>query len=123
MAFGKGHNVSLLCFLSFIQQAPEVHKEMNQHSVESDVFALGATVFNITTGLPPEIKADSPFSWPESPGLYGKYKTIGWSIDVPDNIRDEVIHCVAYNPQERPTLETVQSHFIHAVSVYFVNYF
>jgi len=88
--------------------APELFSSTPSYGKEVDIWAFGSMVFEIATGLPPNVANGIPF---ERLGNYLK-------IHVPrleggnysSDLRDLVAFCLEELPSARPPIEEVQKH-------------
>ncbi len=85
---------------TFAYMAPERFIEGTPPMPESDIWAFGATVYELITG-------DAPYG-----NEGGKKQTEGAQVpsikqDIPDAIKELVYSCLAYNPKERPTARQI----------------
>lgn len=85
---------------TFAYMAPERFLEGTPPMPESDIWALGATLYELITG-------DAPYG---NDG--GSKQTKGIKIppikqNIPDSIKELVYSCLAFDPQERPTARQI----------------
>ncbi len=73
--------------------APELSLPFGSASAASDVYALGATIFELLTGVAPSKAANL------DPWAYNK--------QIPEDLRNMVLHMVQPHPGRRPTPETL----------------
>lgn len=85
---------------TFAYMAPERFVEGTPPMPESDIWALGATLYELITG-------DTPFG--NDGGCRQKKNTTIPSIkqNIPDPIKDLIYSCLAYNPKDRPTARSI----------------
>lgn len=85
---------------TFAYMGPERFVEGTPPMSESDIWALGATLYEIITG-------DAPFG--NDGGFRQKKDTAIPSIkqNIPAPIKDLIYSCLAYNPKDRPTARSI----------------
>ncbi len=88
--------------------APELFDQNAQYGTEVDIWAFGSMVFEIASGLPPNVKAGvglpqlGDFLREHIPRLEGDQYS--------PQLKDLVAFCLVENPSQRPTIEQVQQH-------------
>jgi serine/threonine protein kinase len=88
--------------------APELFDKEASYGTEVDIWAFGAMVYEIASGLPPNVTAGIDFSRLGShlkhhtPRLEGDQYSAG--------LRDLVSYCLQHDVAKRPTIEQVQLH-------------
>lgn len=88
--------------------APELFDKDASYGTEVDIWAFGAMVYEIASGLPPNVTAGIDFSRLGShlkhhtPRLEGDQYSAG--------LRDLVSYCLQHDAAKRPTIEQVQLH-------------
>ncbi|KAM5355699.1 hypothetical protein ACJ41O_002345 [Fusarium nematophilum] len=92
--------------------APELFDPAASYGTEVDIWAFGAMVYEIASGLPPNVSAGMDFSRLRSylkqhmPRLEGDRYSQG--------LKDLVAYCLEDDPKKRPIIEQVQRHrYIH----------
>ncbi|RSL38093.1 hypothetical protein CEP53_015183 [Fusarium sp. AF-6] len=92
--------------------APELFDPAASYGTEVDIWAFGAMVYEIASGLPPNVAAGMDFNRLGSylkqhiPRLEGDRYSPG--------LKDLVAYCLEDDPKKRPTIEEVQRHrYIH----------
>lgn len=92
--------------------APELFDPAASYGTEVDIWAFGAMVYEISSGLPPNVAAGMDFNRLGSylkqhiPRLEGDRYSPG--------LKDLVAYCLEDDPKKRPTIEEVQLHrYIH----------
>ncbi|KAH7273936.1 Serine/threonine-protein kinase PAK 4 [Fusarium solani] len=92
--------------------APELFDPAASYGTEVDIWAFGAMVYEIASGLPPNVAAGMDFNRLGSylkqhiPRLEGDRYSPG--------LKDLVAYCLEDDPKKRPTIEEVQHHrYIH----------
>ncbi|RYP19107.1 hypothetical protein DL765_003523 [Monosporascus sp. GIB2] len=95
--------------------APELFDQNSQYGTEVDIWAFGSMVFEIASGLPPNVRAGvglpqlGDFLREHIPRLEGDQYS--------QQLKDLVAFCLVENPSQRPTIEQVQQHpYIHNTS-------
>lgn len=88
--------------------APELFDEQMSYGTEVDIWAFGSLVFEIASGLPPNVMAGidiyqlGNYLKSHAPRLDGDQYS--------DELRHLVAFCLVEDPRQRPTIEQVQSH-------------
>lgn len=92
--------------------APELFDPAASYGTEVDIWAFGAMVYEIASGLPPNVAAGMDFNRLGSylkqhiPRLEGDRYSPG--------LKDLVAYCLEDDPKKRPTIEEVQHHrYLH----------
>lgn len=92
--------------------APELFDPTTSYGTEVDIWAFGAMVYEIASGLPPNAVAGMDFSRlgphlkQHTPRLDGDQYSPG--------LKDLVAYCLVDDPKKRPTIEQIQRHrYIH----------
>ncbi|KAH7328867.1 kinase-like domain-containing protein [Stachybotrys elegans] len=95
--------------------APELFDQGASYGTEVDIWAFGAMVHEIASGLPPNVTAGMDISRlgnqlkHQAPRLEGDRYSAG--------LKDIVAYCLEHDPKKRPTIEMVQRHrYIHQTS-------
>lgn len=87
--------------------APELFDEQASYGTEVDIWAFGSMVYEIASGLPPNVAFGMDFSKlgthlkQHSPRLEGEYST---------GLKDIVTYCLQHDTSKRPTIEQIQRH-------------
>ncbi|KAK4191735.1 putative serine/threonine-protein kinase [Podospora australis] len=88
--------------------APELFDPVPSYSTPVDIWAFGSLVYEIASGLPPNVMAG--FNIPQL-GNYIKHHAPRLEGDqYSDDIKDLVAFCLIEDPANRPTIEQVQRH-------------
>ncbi|KAH7170772.1 kinase-like domain-containing protein [Dactylonectria macrodidyma] len=92
--------------------APELFDSSASYGTEVDIWAFGAMVFEIASGMPPNVVAGMDFN---RLGSYLKTHTPRLEGDqYSQGLKDLVAYCLEDDPKKRPTIEQVQRHrYIH----------
>ncbi|OAA67598.1 serine/threonine protein kinase [Cordyceps fumosorosea ARSEF 2679] len=87
--------------------APELFDEQASYGTEVDIWAFGSMMYEIASGLPPNVAFGMDFSKlgthlkQHSPRLEGEYST---------GLKDLVAYCLQHDSSKRPTIEQIQRH-------------
>lgn len=88
--------------------APELFDPTASYGTEVDIWAFGAMVFEIASGLPPNVVAGMDFS---KLGTYVKQNTPRLEGDqYSAGLQDLVAYCLQHDPKKRPTINQIQRH-------------
>lgn len=88
--------------------APELFDRDASYGTEVDIWAFGAMVYEISSGLPPNVTAGVDMA---SLGSYLKHHTPRLEGDqYSSGLKDLVAYCLEDDPKKRPTIEQVQRH-------------
>ncbi|KOS18554.1 Serine/threonine-protein kinase nak1 [Escovopsis weberi] len=88
--------------------APELFDQEASYGVEVDIWAFGAMVYEIASGLPPNVTAGIDFS---SLGAHLRHHTPRLEGDqYSAGLQDIVAYCLQHDARLRPTIEDVQQH-------------
>jgi serine/threonine protein kinase len=88
--------------------APELFDPTASYGTEVDIWAFGAMVFEIASGLPPNVAAGMDFS---KLGSYVKKHTPHLEGDqYSAGLKDLVAYCLQHDPSKRPTIKQIQRH-------------
>ncbi|KAF4981073.1 hypothetical protein FZEAL_3049 [Fusarium zealandicum] len=92
--------------------APELFDSSASYGTEVDIWAFGAMVYEIASGLPPNVVAGMDFS---RLGSYLKQHIPRLDGDrYSQGLKDLVAYCLVDDPKMRPTIEQLQRHkYIH----------
>ncbi|KAF5006166.1 hypothetical protein FDECE_7441 [Fusarium decemcellulare] len=92
--------------------APELFDPSASYGTEVDIWAFGAMVYEIASGLPPNVAAGMDFG---RLGSYLKQHIPRLEGDrYSQGLKDLVAYCLEDDPKKRPTIEQVQRHqYIH----------
>ncbi|POR30875.1 Serine/threonine-protein kinase nak1 [Tolypocladium paradoxum] len=88
--------------------APELFDQSASYGTEVDIWAFGAMVYEIASGLPPNVTDGIDFSRlgshlkQQTPRLDGDQYSVG--------LKDLIAYCLQQDPTKRPTIEEVQRH-------------
>ena len=88
--------------------APELFDQSASYGTEVDIWAFGAMVYEIASGLPPNVTDGIDFSRlgshlkQQTPRLDGDQYSAG--------LKDLIAYCLQQDPAKRPTIEQVQRH-------------
>ncbi|KAF4505078.1 hypothetical protein G6O67_007062 [Ophiocordyceps sinensis] len=88
--------------------APELLDQSASYGTEVDIWAFGAMVYEIASGLPPNVTDRIDFSQlrsrlkQQTPRLEGDKYSPG--------LKDLVAYCLQHDPAKRPTIENIQRH-------------
>ncbi|KAI1828626.1 putative serine/threonine protein kinase [Xylaria intraflava] len=88
--------------------APELFDRDSQYGTEVDIWAFGSMVYEIASGLPPNVKSGvripqfGEFLRDHIPRLTGDQYS--------DNLKDLVAFCLEDDPLKRPAIEQIQEH-------------
>lgn len=88
--------------------APELFDPSASYGIEVDIWAFGSMVFEIASGLPPNVMAGIDVT---QLGSYLKQHTPRLEGDkYSEQLKDLVSFCLVEDPAQRPTVEDVQRH-------------
>lgn len=88
--------------------APELFDSSASYGTEVDIWAFGSMVYEIASGLPPNVAAGVDFS---RLGTYLKSHTPRLEGDhYSQGLRDLVAYSLVDDPKQRPTIEQIQRH-------------
>lgn len=88
--------------------APELFDQNAQYGTEVDIWAFGSMVYEIASGLPPNVRANvglpqlGDYLREHLPRLNGDQYS--------DGLKSLVAFCLEENPSKRPTIEGIQQH-------------
>ncbi|KAI1075728.1 kinase-like protein [Whalleya microplaca] len=88
--------------------APELFDQNSQYGTEVDIWAFGSMVYEIASGLPPNVRANvglpqlGDYLREHLPRLVGDQYT--------EQLKNLVAFCLEEDPSKRPTIEQVQEH-------------
>ncbi|KAI0841872.1 kinase-like protein [Hypoxylon sp. FL0890] len=88
--------------------APELFDQNSQYGTEVDIWAFGSMVYEIASGLPPNVRANvglpqlGDYLREHLPRLNGDQYS--------DELKSLVAFCLEENPAKRPSIEQVQKH-------------
>ena len=88
--------------------APELFSATPSYGKEVDIWAFGSMVFEIATGLPPNVANGIPFERLGSALRQNVPRLEGGNYS--NELRDLVAYCLEELPSTRPTIEQVQKH-------------
>lgn len=88
--------------------APELFDPSASYGTEVDIWAFGAMVFEVASGLPPNVVAGMDFSML---GTYVKQNTPRLDGDqYSPGLKDLIAYCLQHDPRKRPTIKQIQRH-------------
>ena len=88
--------------------APELFDPSASYGTEVDIWAFGAMIYEIASGLPPNVAAGMDFS---KLGTYVKQNTPRLEGDrYSAGLKDLVAYCLQHDPRKRPTIAQIQRH-------------
>jgi len=88
--------------------APELFDPVPSYSTPVDIWAFGSLVFELASGLPPNVMAGFDI---HQLGQYIKHHAPRLEGDrYSDNIKDLVAFCLIGDPSQRPTIQEIQRH-------------
>ncbi|KAI6783755.1 Serine/threonine-protein kinase-like protein [Emericellopsis cladophorae] len=95
--------------------APELFDDSASYGTEVDIWAFGAMVYEIASGLPPNVHAGMDFS---KLGNYLKNNTPRLEGDqYSPGLKDLISYCLQHDPAKRPNINQIQRHgYIHNTS-------
>ncbi|KAI2463614.1 kinase-like protein [Annulohypoxylon bovei var. microspora] len=88
--------------------APELFDQNAQYGTEVDIWAFGSMVYEIASGLPPNVRAN--VGLPQLGDYLREHLPRLDSDQYSDPLRDLVAFCLEENPSKRPSIEQVQQH-------------
>ncbi|TVY20621.1 Serine/threonine-protein kinase KIC1 [Lachnellula arida] len=92
--------------------APELFNPNVSYGKEIDIWAFGSMVYEVATGLPPNVGKVNTFSVLQARHAVSTPRLEGGNYS--DNLRDLVAFCLEEAPSARPTIEQIQRHpYIH----------
>ncbi|CAG9938228.1 unnamed protein product [Clonostachys rosea f. rosea IK726] len=88
--------------------APELFDPSASYGTEVDIWAFGAMVFEIASGLPPNVAAGMDFT---KLGTYVKLNTPRLDGDkYSSGLKDLIGYCLQHDPAKRPSITQIQRH-------------
>lgn len=88
--------------------APELFDPSASYGTEVDIWAFGAMVYEIASGMPPNVAAGMDFG---KLGSYLKHHTTRLEGDqYSASLKDLVAYCLQQDPRKRPTINQIQRH-------------
>ena len=92
--------------------APELFDPSASYGTEVDIWAFGAMIYEVASGMPPNVAAGMDFS---KLGSYVKHHTPRLEGDrYSAGLKDIVAYCLQHDPVKRPTIDQIQRHgYIH----------
>ncbi|TVY35299.1 Serine/threonine-protein kinase [Lachnellula subtilissima] len=92
--------------------APELFGSNVSYGKEIDIWAFGSMVYEVATGLPPNVGKVNTFSVLQARHAVSTPRLEGGNYS--DGLRDLVAFCLEEAPSARPTIEQIQRHpYIH----------
>ncbi|KAI0890168.1 kinase-like protein [Annulohypoxylon maeteangense] len=88
--------------------APELFDQNAQYGTEVDIWAFGSMVYEIASGLPPNVRAN--VGLPQLGDYLREHLPRLDGDQYSDQLRDLVAFCLEENPSKRPSIERVQQH-------------
>ncbi|KAI1098693.1 kinase-like protein [Jackrogersella minutella] len=88
--------------------APELFDHNTQYGTEVDIWAFGSMVYEIASGLPPNVRAN--VGLPQLGDYLREHLPRLDGDQYSDQLRDLVAFCLEENPSKRPSIEQIQHH-------------
>lgn len=88
--------------------APELFDQNAQYGTEVDIWAFGSMVYEIASGLPPNVRAN--VGLPQLGDYLREHLPRLDGDQYSDELKDLVAFCLEENPARRPSIEFVQQH-------------
>ncbi|KAI1207994.1 kinase-like protein [Annulohypoxylon truncatum] len=88
--------------------APELFDQNAQYGTEVDIWAFGSMVYEIASGLPPNVRAN--VGLPQLGDYLREHLPRLDGDQYSDQLKDLVAFCLEENPSKRPSIERVQQH-------------
>ncbi|KAI2633809.1 kinase-like protein [Hypomontagnella submonticulosa] len=88
--------------------APELFDQNAQYGTEVDIWAFGSMVYEIASGLPPNVRAH--VGLPQLGDYLREHLPRLEGDQYSDELKDLVAFCLEENPSKRPSIEQVQQH-------------
>ncbi|KAI0378044.1 kinase-like protein [Hypomontagnella monticulosa] len=88
--------------------APELFDQNAQYGTEVDIWAFGSMVYEIASGLPPNVRAN--VGLPQLGDYLREHLPRLDGDQYSDELKDLVAFCLEENPSKRPSIEQVQKH-------------
>ncbi|KAH6648612.1 kinase-like domain-containing protein [Truncatella angustata] len=88
--------------------APELFDANASYGTEVDIWAFGSMVYEIASGLPPNVGA--PVGLPQFGGFLREHIPRLEGAQYSDELRSLVAFCLVESPKHRPTIKQIQSH-------------
>lgn len=87
--------------------APELFDEQASYGTEVDIWAFGSMIYEIASGLPPNVAFGMDFS---KLGTHLKQHSPRLDGDYSNGLKDLVAYCLQHDASKRPTIEQIQHH-------------
>ncbi|XDG10095.1 hypothetical protein ABKA04_009710 [Annulohypoxylon sp. FPYF3050] len=88
--------------------APELFDQNTQYGTEVDIWAFGSMVYEIASGLPPNVRAN--VGLPQLGDYLREHLPRLDGDQYSDQLKDLVAFCLEENPSKRPSIERIQQH-------------
>ncbi|KAI1486296.1 hypothetical protein F5X96DRAFT_244029 [Biscogniauxia mediterranea] len=88
--------------------APELFDQNAQYGTEVDIWAFGSMVYEIASGLPPNVRTNVGI--PQFGDYLREHLPRLTGDQYSDNLKDLVAFCLEDNPEKRPSIEQIQQH-------------
>ncbi|KAI1143222.1 kinase-like protein [Hypoxylon sp. FL0543] len=88
--------------------APELFDQNSQYGTEVDIWAFGSMVYEIASGLPPNVRAN--VGLPQLGDYLREHLPRLDGDQYSDELKSLVAFCLEENPAKRPSIEQVQKH-------------
>ncbi|KAI1335615.1 putative serine/threonine protein kinase [Xylariaceae sp. FL0016] len=95
--------------------APELFDQNAQYGTEVDIWAFGSMVFEIASGLPPNVRSN--VNLPQFGDYLREHLPRLDGDQYSENLKSLVAFCLEDDPSKRPTIEQIQKHpYLHNTS-------
>ncbi|KAI1178780.1 putative serine/threonine protein kinase [Nemania sp. FL0916] len=88
--------------------APELFDQNAQYGTEVDIWAFGSMVYEIASGLPPNVRA--PIKIPQFGEYLREHIPRLTGDQYSESLKDLVAFCLEDDPEKRPSIEQIQQH-------------
>ncbi|KAI5918267.1 kinase-like domain-containing protein [Camillea tinctor] len=88
--------------------APELFDQNAQYGTEVDIWAFGSMVYEIASGLPPNVRTNVGI--PQFGDYLREHLPRLTGDQYSENLKDLVAFCLEDNPEKRPSIEQIQQH-------------